>query len=88
MLAIFDHRNGRPVHLGYGKRCASAHQRLVLIATECGCTRPGCNAPATYCQVHHVTEWSKGGPTDIENLTLACNSCHEIGGSHPDPAGQ
>ncbi|WP_327140908.1 HNH endonuclease signature motif containing protein [Nocardia sp. NBC_01327] len=57
-------------------RLASAAQRLALIASEKGCTRPGCDAPATMCAVHHITEWSNGGRTDIDNLTLACDHCH------------
>ncbi|WP_245568738.1 HNH endonuclease signature motif containing protein [Nocardia concava] len=84
-LAIFDHA-GRPLHFGHSKahRLANADQRRALIAAERGCTRPGCDAPATLCAVHHVTEWAKGGPTDIENLTLACDSCHSLIGEGPD----
>ncbi|MGE5694749.1 MAG: HNH endonuclease signature motif containing protein, partial [Candidatus Sericytochromatia bacterium] len=38
-----------------------------------GCTRPGCNVPAYWCQVHHATkDWAQGGHTDIDDLTLAC----------------
>ena len=33
---------------------------------------PGCDVPAYWCQVHHVTDWARGGPTNIDNLTLAC----------------
>ncbi|WP_051178387.1 HNH endonuclease signature motif containing protein [Nocardia concava] len=84
-LVVFDHA-GRPLHFGRarGHRLASADQRMALIATERGCTRPGCDAPATLCTVHHVTDWSKGGPSDIENLTLACDSCHSLIGEGPD----
>ncbi|MVU76324.1 DUF222 domain-containing protein [Nocardia sp. ET3-3] len=83
-LAIFDH-HGRPLHLGHTKkhRLANSAQRMALIAAERGCTRPGCNAPATLCAVHHVTDFAKGGPTDIENLTLACDSCHSLIGEGP-----
>ncbi|WP_327141713.1 HNH endonuclease signature motif containing protein [Nocardia sp. NBC_01327] len=67
-----------PRSFGTGRvpRLASAAQRLALIASEKGCTRPGCDAPATMCAVHHITEWSNGGRTDIDNLTLACDHCH------------
>ncbi|MCU1641924.1 MAG: hypothetical protein JWN03_2199 [Nocardia sp.] len=57
-------------------RLASLAQRLALIASEKGCTRPGCDAPATMCAVHHIVEWAKGGRTDIDNLTLVCDHCH------------
>ncbi|MGW4117735.1 HNH endonuclease signature motif containing protein [Nocardia sp. NPDC004711] len=59
-LAIFDHA-GMPLHLGRSERLANSAQRLALIATERGCTRPGCNAPATMTAVHHITEWAHAG---------------------------
>ncbi|MGW5145231.1 DUF222 domain-containing protein [Rhodococcus koreensis] len=75
VLALFDHA-GRPLHLGRRRRLASADQRLGLIAADGGCTRPGCSAPASLCAVHHVTDWHKGGRTDIEGLALVCDACH------------
>ncbi|WP_237741751.1 HNH endonuclease signature motif containing protein [Tsukamurella sp. 1534] len=66
----------RPLFLGREKRLASADQRIALYGAEQGCTAPGCDAPATRCQVHHITEWADGGPTDIACLTLACDAHH------------
>lgn len=83
-LAVFDHA-GRPLHLGRTKRLASRDQRLALIATLKGCTRPGCAAPASLCAVHHVLDYRKHGTTDITNLTLACDSCHAL--VHDGPGG-
>ncbi len=77
VLALFDHR-GRPLHLGRSKRLASPDQRLALIAASRGCTRPGCDAPASLTAVHHVTEWRDGGRTDIGNLDLVCDHCHAL----------
>ncbi|WP_280357291.1 HNH endonuclease signature motif containing protein [Nocardia otitidiscaviarum] len=74
-LVVFDH-TGMPLHLGGSRRLASPWQRLALIAAERGCTRPGCDAPAVYCAVHHKREHAADGPTDIDNLTLACDPCH------------
>ncbi|MQY20115.1 HNH endonuclease signature motif containing protein [Nocardia macrotermitis] len=76
-LAVFDHA-GLPLHLGRTRRLASPAQRLALIAAHGGCSRPGCDAPASLCAVHHVRDHSKGGPTDIENLVLACDHCHAL----------
>ncbi|MGV9748066.1 DUF222 domain-containing protein [Rhodococcus zopfii] len=84
VLAIFDH-HGRPLHLGRAKRLASADQRLALIAASGGCTRPGCDAPATLTAVHHIIEWRDGGPTDITNEDLACDGCHAL--VHDGPGG-
>ena len=66
----------RPLFLGREKRLASADQRIALYGAEKGCTAPGCDAPATRCQVHHITEWADGGATDITCLTLACDAHH------------
>ncbi len=83
-LAVFDHA-GLPLHLGRMKRLASPAQRLALIAALRGCSRPGCDAPASLCAAHHVRDHSKGGPTDITNLVLACDSCHAL--IHDGPGG-
>ncbi|MET9491300.1 DUF222 domain-containing protein [Nocardia sp. NPDC006630] len=74
---LVKNKNGMPLHIGE-IRLANPAQRLALIATERGCTRPGCSAPASMAAAHHVTEFCKGGPTDIENLTLACDHCHAL----------
>jgi hypothetical protein len=51
----------------------STRPRTVQFARDHGCTKPGCTAPASRCQAHHVsTNWRDDGPTDITNLTLAC----------------
>ncbi|MGW5071649.1 DUF222 domain-containing protein [Rhodococcus sp. NPDC004095] len=84
VLALFDH-NGRPLHLGRNRRLASGDQRLALIAASRGCTRPGCDAPASLTAVHHITEWQDGGRTDIANEDLACDSCHAL--VHDGPGG-
>ncbi|WP_194837185.1 HNH endonuclease signature motif containing protein [Nocardia sp. XZ_19_369] len=83
-LMVFD-TDGLPLHLGRTKRLASAAQRLALIAAVRGCSRPGCDAPASVCAIHHVMDWNKGGPTDIGNETLACDQCHAL--VHDGPGG-
>ncbi|MGK8559062.1 DUF222 domain-containing protein [Nocardia gipuzkoensis] len=83
-LAVFDHR-GLPLHLGRAKRLASPAQRLALIAALRGCSRPGCDAPATLTAVHHITDYARGGATDIDNETLACDHCHSL--VHDGPGG-
>ena len=59
-----------------GPRLASAVQRLVLYAAHGGCTHPGCEVAAANCQAHHVQDYSKGGPTVVANLGLACPIHH------------
>ncbi|WP_217899937.1 HNH endonuclease signature motif containing protein [Rhodococcoides kyotonense] len=76
-LVIFDN-DGRPLHLGRSKRLASADQRIVLMASDRGCTHPGCTRPAVWSQVHHIDEWAKGGGTNIDSLTLGCDQHHQL----------
>ncbi|MEU6562990.1 HNH endonuclease signature motif containing protein [Nocardia nova] len=83
-LAVFDHA-GLPMHLGRMKRLASPAQRLALIAALRGCSRPGCDAPASLCAAHHIRDFAAGGRTDIENLALACDACHAL--IHNGPGG-
>jgi hypothetical protein len=71
-LLLFDNAKRCQLYKGRTTRLATPAQRLVLTATEGGCTRPGCNVPAAWCQVHHLTGWAARGATDIDNLTLSC----------------
>jgi hypothetical protein len=75
-LYIYDEKSGRPLFLGRSKRLASADQRIVLHATDGGCTMPGCDQPAYHCEVGHLHDWADGGGTDIDWLTLTCQDAN------------
>lgn len=71
--AVFDTK-GQKLWVGRKQRLATEAQRAALIVRDKHCV--GCGRSATWCEVHHIDEWSKGGPTDIDNLVLVCTSCH------------
>ena len=72
-LLVLDQAKPLQLYKGRSTRLATPAQRLVLYALERGCTKPGCDAPPYWCQVHHATtDWAHGGRTDIDDLTLAC----------------
>ena len=72
-LLIFDDAKRCELYKGRTTRLATPAQRLVLYALERGCTHPGCDVPAYWCQVHHATkDWAAGGETNIDDLTLSC----------------
>ena len=73
--AIFS-ADGDPLWLGRSERHASAGQRLVLAARDGGCVN--CAAPAEGGEPHHIEWFSRGGPTDIDNLCLLCERCHHL----------
>ncbi|MDP7729216.1 HNH endonuclease signature motif containing protein [Mycobacterium sp. TY813] len=69
-LAVFD--GAKPLALFHAKRFANLAQRLMLLAKDGGCTRPGCDVPGYHAQVHHASGWTNTHVTDIHDLTLAC----------------
>ena len=73
--AIFD-TDGDPLWLGRAQRDASAGQRMVLAARDGGCVN--CGAPVERSEPHHIEWFSRGGPTDIDNLCLLCERCHHL----------
>lgn len=47
-------------------------QRKAIGARDGGCIIPGCRVRAAWCEVHHVIEASRGGPTCVTNGVLLC----------------
>lgn len=70
--------HGEPVALGRTARLATAGQFKALMVRDRHCTYPGCSLPGTWCDSHHVTWWSRGGPTNITNLALLCPRHHTL----------
>jgi Domain of unknown function (DUF222)/HNH endonuclease len=68
--------NGEVLRLGRDRRIATRGQTIALIARDIGCSFPGCDAPAEWCQRHHIISWVDGGTTDLNNLTLLCAYHH------------
>lgn len=72
-LLVYREHTAQPLYLGRAKRLASKAQRLVMIARDNGCTKPGCPLPASECQGMHVDrDWVADGQTDITGLGLGC----------------
>ncbi|MDU0479858.1 DUF222 domain-containing protein [Staphylococcus chromogenes] len=75
---VVHNRRGTPIALHTASRSANFYQRIALFAAELVCQHPGCCAPASRCDAHHVRAWSHGGKTVIENLTLLCRRHHRM----------
>jgi len=67
---------GGIIAYGRTRRIATRNQTNALIARDAGCSFPSCNAPPEWCERHHVVPWSRGGTTDLDNLTLVCGYHH------------
>jgi Domain of unknown function (DUF222)/HNH endonuclease len=67
---------GRPLDVGRTVRTATPGIRRALDVRDRGCTWLGCDAPAGWCDAHHIEHWADGGPTSLSNLTLLCRRHH------------
>jgi hypothetical protein len=65
-------KGGRIVSLWSPERCFTPQQRRAIAARDGGCVIPGCRVPAGWCEVHHVLEHSRGGPTHTDNGVTLC----------------
>ena len=76
---------GRSQILDYGRRTRTVPRRLqhMIRVPDQHCQWPGCRAPASWCDVHHLVHWLHGGTTSEANLALLCRhhhvACHEGG---------
>ena len=73
---------GVPLDAGRDHRHPTPAQRRALVARDGGCTFPGCTAPPTWCDAHHLVHWRHGGRTDLDNLILACRHHHRVAHRH------
>ena len=67
-----------PIDLGRATRVVPDNLRKLLELRDQGCTRPGCDIPARWCDAHHQTHWADGGTTDLPNLELLCSRHHTL----------
>jgi hypothetical protein len=65
--------DGDVLNLGREVRGFTKRQRRAIALRDGGtCIIPGCTVPAQWCEVHHVTAYQDGGPTDVCNGVLLC----------------
>lgn len=63
---------GRIIGISSTERVFTVHQRRAIVARDKECLIPGCHVPAGWCEIHHVVEHARGGPTDIDNGVPLC----------------
>ena len=75
------------VDLGRHTPVVSPAQRRALAIRDGGCVEPGCDAPPEWCDAHHTDPWTRGGPTDLDQLELRCRRHHieQHGGNRGPP---
>ncbi|WP_226531304.1 HNH endonuclease signature motif containing protein [Microbacterium paraoxydans] len=63
---------GRIIGVTVTDRVFTVHQRRAIVARDGECVIPGCHVPATWCEIHHVIEHARGGPTHTDNGVPLC----------------
>jgi hypothetical protein len=68
--------DGIPLDVGREARMVSGHLRRAVEARDGGCVFTGCDAPNSWCDVHHLVHWIDGGETSLANSALLCERHH------------
>ena len=65
--------------VGIGRKTRKVPRWLIrqLKYRDGRCTFPGCEANH-FLHAHHIRHWSRGGPTDLDNLVLVCTFHHKL----------
>ncbi|MET3922103.1 DUF222 domain-containing protein [Arthrobacter sp. UYEF20] len=69
---------GRILDIGRASRVFPPHVRKALAARDRGCAFPQCTIPASWCEAHHISYWSRGGSTGTGNGALLCSHHHHL----------
>jgi hypothetical protein len=67
-----------PLDTGEAEPTIPPHLRRAVLTRHRRCCFPGCDVPATACQIHHFIPRSRGGPTALGNLGPVCAFHHLI----------
>ena len=82
LSAVIVKDGSQPVEVGRTRRVVSPALRRALDFRDGGCTPPGCDTPAHWCDAHHLHHWADGGATTLPNLRLLCRRHHRIAHEH------
>ena len=70
-------KNLEILDVGRTERLATPRQSKAISLRQGGiCAAPACRHPISHN--HHLTWWSKGGRTDLDNLIGLCRKCHSL----------
>ena len=75
LIVAIDDDVGHTMYEGRARRFPTDSQRREIMRRDRHCRFPGCTN-VTFTNVHHITLWKSGGPTDLDNLALLCQYHH------------
>ncbi|MEN8237703.1 MAG: DUF222 domain-containing protein [Actinomycetota bacterium] len=76
IVRIVTDGDSQPLDVGRRVRTATPAIRRAVELRDGGCAWPGCGAPVSWCDVHHIVHWADGGETSLDNVELLCRRHH------------
>ena len=75
---ITDPASGTVVDVGRSRYRPPAGLVDLVRARDRACVFPTCQTPAERCDIDHLTAWSQGGTTSLDNLATLCEAHHRL----------
>ena len=76
LVGVLRGEGGEVLDVGRKRRTVPPALRRALEVRDRGCRFPGCGLRFT--DAHHITHWSDGGETSLENCVLLCRRHHRF----------
>ena len=75
---VTDPASGTVLDVGRTRYRPPAGLADLVRARDGGCVFPTCQVPACRCDIDHLTAWSEGGTTSLDNLVVLCQAHHRL----------
>ena len=75
---VTDPTNGVVIDVGRTRYRPPTGLADLVRARDRACVFPTCHTPASRCDIDHLTAWSQGGTTSLDNLTTLCEAHHRL----------
>ena len=75
---VTDPVGGTVVDVGRTRYRPPAGLADLVRARDRVCVFPTCQTPAERCDIDHLTAWSQGGTTSLDNLVVLCQAHHRL----------
>ena len=75
---VTDPASGTVLDVGRTRYRPPAGLADLVRARDRACVFPTCQTPAERCDIDHLTAWSQGGTTSLDNLTTLCQAHHRL----------
>ena len=75
---VTDPVSGVVIDVGRTRYRPPAGLADLVRARDRACVFPTCQTPAERCDIDHLTAWSQGGTTSLDNLVVLCEAHHRL----------